>query len=66
MSSEAFNPNPTVFVPTKSKTTNSFSKGNSLWLDDQDDNNDSEEQEDNMDVKEDIDGDEIFGDYKAS
>lgn len=60
MSSEIFNPNPTVFLTTKSRTTAAFSKGNSLWLDD-DENSDSEEGgEESFDV-EDIDREEIFG-----
>ncbi|KAK7689050.1 hypothetical protein QCA50_007741 [Cerrena zonata] len=59
MSSEAFNPNPTVFVPSKSKTAASFSKNNSLWLDGEDDQ-DIEGGEENLDIAEDIDQEEIF------
>ena len=55
---EVFNPNPTIFVPTKSRQSQ-FAKPHSLWLDDPDNDRDSEDDESNE--PEDIDRDEIFG-----
>ncbi|THH23149.1 hypothetical protein EUX98_g8027 [Antrodiella citrinella] len=61
MSSEAFNPNPTVFVPTKSKGSSAFAKRNSIWLNDLeiDSREDEEDDAESGDVEE-IDQDEIF------
>ena len=55
---EVFNPNPTIFVPTKSRHAQ-FAKPHSLWLDDPDTPHDTEE--DDSDEAEPIDQDEIFG-----
>jgi len=58
MSAEAYNPNPTIFAPTKAaRAAPSYAKANSLWLDDgaQDD----PELDDSPDVEQ-IDQDEIF------
>ncbi|CAL1703470.1 unnamed protein product [Somion occarium] len=60
MSSEAFNPNPTIFVPTKSKTAAAFLRSNSLWLDDGERHGDAEDYEEDSDEVEEIDQDEIF------
>ncbi|KAI0956766.1 Cytosolic iron-sulfur assembly component 2B [Taiwanofungus camphoratus] len=57
MSTEVFNPNPTVFAPTKSsRTLPSHLKGNSLWLDD----GERTFEEDELNEVEEIDQDEIF------
>ena len=62
MSSEAFNPNPTIFVPTKTKTLSAFAKRNSIWLNDPEiDPRADEDGEDESAEVEDIDQDEIFG-----
>lgn len=58
MSTEIFNPNPTIFVPVKSKSTHP--KPNSLWLDDVDHTGDDELDDESNEVEE-IDQDEIFG-----
>ena len=58
MSTEIFNPNPTIFVPVKSKST--YPKPNSLWLDDADNVRDDDLDNDSNEVEE-IDQDEIFG-----
>lgn len=63
MSTEVFNPNPTVFAPTKSsRTLPSHLKGNSLWLDD----GERTFEEDESNEVEEIDQDEIFGRSIAS
>ena len=59
MSSEIFNPNPTVFTTSRSKSTHAFCKGNSLWLDNHDD--EPLDFEDSQEVLEEIDQDEVFG-----
>lgn len=62
MSSEAFNPNPTVFVPTKTKTSSVFAKRNSIWLNDPEiDASDDENEDNESEEVEEIDQDEIFG-----
>ncbi|KAH9890620.1 FAM96B protein [Cubamyces lactineus] len=59
MSSEVFNPNPTIFAPAKSKkTTHAYAKPHSLWLDDGEHTED--EEYDQSDEPEDIDQEEIF------
>ncbi|KAH8102936.1 hypothetical protein BXZ70DRAFT_1070658 [Cristinia sonorae] len=60
MSSEAFNPNPTIFVPTKTKTSESFAKRNSIWLNDPEIDSQEDEDEENDASVEEIDQDEIF------
>ena len=60
---EVFNPNPTIFVPTKSRHAQ-FAKPHSLWLNDPDLEQDTDE--DSSDEVEDIDQDEIFGVYPWS
>ncbi|EMD34390.1 hypothetical protein CERSUDRAFT_117256 [Gelatoporia subvermispora B] len=57
MSGEVFNPNPTVFAPTKASRVAAFAKRNSLWLDDADHEH---EEEDESNEPEQIDQDEIF------
>ena len=57
---EVFNPNPTVFLPTKSGKASQFAKPHSIWLDD-DDSDLEHEQQDDSDEVEAIDQDEIFG-----
>ena len=61
MSSEAFNPNPTIFVPTKTKTSAAFAKRNSIWLNDPELDSQDEDDEDESENVEEIDQDEIFG-----
>lgn len=64
MSSEIFNPNPTVFVTSKSvRPALQFAKANSLWLDDPEDERDdySDEEDGKEGEAEAIDQDEIFG-----
>jgi hypothetical protein len=56
---EVFNPNPTIFVPTKSRHTQ-FAKPHSIWLTDPDSIHIREEEEDSDEVEQ-IDQDEIFG-----
>ncbi|OBZ75327.1 hypothetical protein A0H81_04788 [Grifola frondosa] len=44
MSTEIFNPNPTIFAPVKSsRTVPAYVRGHSLWLDDTDRNHEQEE-----------------------
>lgn len=68
MSSEAFNPNPTIFAPSKStRNLPPYVKPHSVWLSDPDADNlhagsDTDADSDSNDV-EDIDQDEIFGAY---
>ncbi|TCD70582.1 hypothetical protein EIP91_002612 [Steccherinum ochraceum] len=61
MSSEAYNPNPTVFVATKTKTSSAFAKRNSIWLTDSEIDlpEDEDEENESGDVEE-IDQDEVF------
>ncbi|RPD59193.1 hypothetical protein L226DRAFT_536202 [Lentinus tigrinus ALCF2SS1-7] len=60
MSSEVFNPNPTIFAPTKSKkSTKTYARLHSLWLDDGE-NDGYDEEYDQSDEPETIDQDEIF------
>ena len=60
MSTEAFNPNPTIFVTSKAKkSAHSYAKPHSLWLDDGEEREDDEY--DQSDEPEAIDQDEIFG-----
>ena len=60
MSAEVFNPNPTIFAPTKArKATYASSKPHSLWIDDGEQTD--EEEYDQSDAAEVIDQDEIFG-----
>lgn len=59
---EVFNPNPTIFAPTKSRHSQ-FAKPHSLWLEDSDSDHDAEEDE--SDEVEQIDQDEIFGAYSS-
>ena len=59
MSSEVFNPNPTIFVSTKTRTATAFSKKNSLWLAEEE-TSDVDDSELLSDI-EDIDQEEIFG-----
>ena len=61
---ESFNPNPTVFAPTKSHRAAQFAKAHSLWLDDSDSDREREEEDESNDVEE-IDQDEIFGAWIA-
>lgn len=56
---EVFNPNPTIFVPTKQSRQSHFAKPHSLWLDDFD--TEQNEQEEESNEAEQIDQDEIFG-----
>ncbi|KAI0792821.1 hypothetical protein C8Q75DRAFT_751584 [Abortiporus biennis] len=56
MSAEIFNPNPTIFATTKSKTT--YAKPSSLWLDESDESD--EDELDGNNEREEIDQDEIF------
>ena len=60
MSSEVFNPNPTIFAPVKSKKApRAYARPNSLWLDDgEQDRDDGLDQSDDPEA---IDQDEIFG-----
>lgn len=60
MSAEIFNPNPTVFAPTKSRSVAAFSKANSLWLAEEETSDGDEHSEEMYDI-EDIDQEEIFG-----
>jgi hypothetical protein len=57
---EVFNPNPTIFVPTKSQRAVQFAKPQSLWLDDRTSDHELEEDDESNDVEA-IDQDEIFG-----
>ena len=57
---EVFNPNPIVFIPTKSRQ-NQFAKPHSLWLDDADNERTALEGDDESNKPEEIDQDEIFG-----
>ena len=59
MSTEIFNPNPTVFAPAKTSRAHTYARGNSLWLDDGAASED--EPEDESGAVEAIDADEIFG-----
>lgn len=60
MSTEVFNPNPTIFVTSKArKQTYASVKPHSLWLDDREGN--EEDEYDQSDEAEVIDQDEIFG-----
>lgn len=60
MSSEVFNPNPTIFAPSKAKkAAHAYAKPHSLWLDDGEQTED--EEYDQSDEPEGIDQDEIFG-----
>lgn len=62
MASESFNPNPTIFVPTKTKTANTFAKRNSIWLNDPEiDSQEDEDDQPEVDGVEEIDQDEVFG-----
>lgn len=59
MSTEAFNPNPTIFAPAKSsRSVPAYAKANSLWLDESEPDY---EGEDESNETEQIDQDEIFG-----
>ncbi|KAI0831710.1 FAM96B protein [Trametes gibbosa] len=59
MSSEVFNPNPTVFAPSKAKkSARTYAKPHSLWLDDEESTED--EEYDQSDAPEGIDQEEIF------
>ncbi|KAI0781379.1 FAM96B protein [Trametes elegans] len=59
MSSEIFNPNPTIFAPSNTKkNTPTYAKPHSLWLDD--DERTDDEEYDQSDEQEGIDQDEIF------
>lgn len=60
MSTEVFNPNPTIFAPSKSrKAPHAYARPNSLWLDEGEPERDDEfEQSDNPEA---INQDEIFG-----
>ncbi|KAI0806910.1 hypothetical protein C8Q74DRAFT_1225003 [Fomes fomentarius] len=59
MSTEVFNPNPTIFAPAKSrKAPRAYAKPNSLWLDEDEPERDDEfDQSDNPEA---INQDEIF------
>lgn len=57
---EVFNPNPTIFAPTKSHRAAQFAKPHSLWLDDETSDHEREE-DDESNEAEAIDQDEIFG-----
>ncbi len=59
MSSEIFNPNPTIFAPTKSKKSSTYARSHSIWLDDGE--HDQDDEYDQSDEPETIDQDEIFG-----
>ncbi len=59
MSSEIFNPNPTIFAPTKSKKSSTYARSHSIWLDDGE--LDQDDEYDQSDETETIDQDEIFG-----
>ncbi|KAI0694153.1 FAM96B protein [Cerioporus squamosus] len=59
MSTEVFNPNPTIFAPTKSKkSAKTYARLHSLWL--EDDKRDEDDEYDQSDEPETIDQDEIF------
>lgn len=60
MSTEIFNPNPTVFAPTKSHRAAQFAKPHSLWLNDEDTDSEREDADESNEVEA-IDQDEIFG-----
>lgn len=68
MSSEIFNPNPTVFVTNKpTRPALQFAKPNSLWLNDPEAEQESDDEDDTQsDEAEAIDQDEIFGTPFAS
>ena len=57
---EIYNPNPTIFVPTRLSKASHHAKAHSLWLDD-DDSDRERAAEDDSDAIEAIDQDEIFG-----
>ena len=57
---EVFNPNPTVFVTTRSSKASHFSKPHSLWLDDADSDREHDEDDESNEIEA-IDQDEIFG-----
>ena len=60
MSTEVFNPNPTIFAPVKSKkASHTFARAHSLWLDEGEQEADDEYSQ--SDHPEAIDQDEIFG-----
>ena len=60
MSTEVFNPNPTIFAPVKSKkASHTFARPHSLWLDEGEQEADDEYSQ--SDHPEAIDQDEIFG-----
>ena len=61
---EVFNPNPTIFAPTKSHRAAQFAKPHSLWLNDADSDQDREYEDDSNDVEA-IDQDEIFGELAS-
>lgn len=64
MSTEAFNPNPTIFAPAKSsRSVPAYAKANSLWLDEDEPDY---EGEDESNESEEIDQEEIFGKYLPS
>ncbi|KIP02638.1 hypothetical protein PHLGIDRAFT_20430 [Phlebiopsis gigantea 11061_1 CR5-6] len=56
---EVFNPNPTVFAPTKSHRVAQFAKPHSLWLNDADSDQEGEYEDESNEVEA-IDQDEIF------
>jgi hypothetical protein len=58
MSSEVFNPNPTIFVTPNTSTRRPAR--NTLWMTDSDDS--SYESDDEIEP---IDGDEVFGEHPA-
>ena len=61
---EVFNPNPTIFVPTRSSKASHFAKPHSLWLDDDDSDREREEDDESNEIEA-IDQDEIFGAHTA-
>ena len=62
---EVFNPNPTVFAPTKSHRVAQFAKPHSLWLNDADSDQEGEVEDESNEV-ETIDQDEIFGEFSTT
>lgn len=59
---EVFNPNPTIFAPTKSHRAAQFAKPHSLWLNDEDLDPEREIEDESLEVEA-IDQDEIFGEF---
>ena len=60
---EVFNPNPTIFVPTRTNKSSQFASPHSLWLDDENSYLEREQHDDSNEVEV-IDQYEIFGESR--